>query len=144
MNSVVNIEPTKNSAISLSNRQLGVLRLLSDSRGKRLSIDEVSSINQLTLGSLRRRADPLVMETPKRDGVELSRAGQRAIAAYDRADFFRQVASMHFSSYLKLDVPKDLLRRSKVKHTEPRKAVASANNDTVRDMRNTSRRAAIA
>jgi len=97
----VHIEPATQLAIRLSNRQFGQLRAIQWSAKGTVKIDELASFNQLTLGSNKRRG--FIKETDQKDGVTITQEGRRALRSFERADFMRQVASMHFSTFLDLE-----------------------------------------
>jgi hypothetical protein len=96
----VHIEHVHQTAVRLSNRQFGQLRAILASPRATLTIEEVSCMNQLTLGGNKRRG--FIAETPTKDGVTLTHQGRQALRAFDNADFLRQVSSMRFSRYLDL------------------------------------------
>ncbi len=96
------IPPDKPRAIRLSNRQYALLDHLNHARNGTLSIEQLASLNQLTLGANKRRK--WLIETPKRDGVRITPEGRDVLQSFFSADFVRQVASMKFSSFLSQEV----------------------------------------
>lgn len=89
-------------AIRMSNRQYSLLRFLSSQTRQRVGIDELSALNQNTVGANKRRK--WLKETSDRQGVELTHEGKEALKAFEAGDFMRSVARMKFSSFLSLDV----------------------------------------
>jgi hypothetical protein len=114
--SLTPVEPQRQAAIRLSNRQYGQLRAILNSPKATLTLEDLSIFNQLTLGANKRRG--FVTETRTKDGVTITYSGRQALLSYDRADFLRQVSSMHFSSYLKLDTP-EMPTKKKPMRREP-------------------------
>lgn len=115
----VHIEPLKQSAVRLSNRQFGQLRAMLSSPKATVSLDELSSFNQLTVGANKRRG--FIVETERKDGVMLTWEGREVLRAFERADFRRQVATMRFSTFLSLEahVPAELpARQRRPQHRE--------------------------
>lgn len=98
-------------AIRLSNRQYGQLKALARANGNSIGIEQLASYNQVSLGAIKRRG--YVVETRGRDGLVLTKDGQDALDQFAHADFFRQVASMNFSSYLKLEPVESQPRKKK-------------------------------
>lgn len=91
----------RSRSIRLSNRQYGQLKALARANGHTIGIEQLASYNQVALAGIKRRG--LIIETKHRDGVVLTKEGQEALDQFSHADFFRQVASMNFSSYLRLE-----------------------------------------
>lgn len=89
-------------AVRMSNRQYGLLRYLNDARGA-VGLDEISHLNQQTLGSFKRGKN-WMSETASRDSIRITSEGRDALKAFEHGDFLRQVARMKFSSFLSLDV----------------------------------------
>jgi hypothetical protein len=85
----------------MSNRQFSFLRYLSGARGTKIDLEELSNLNQGTIGSAKRRN--WLVETPGRDGVQLTYDGKQALKQFEHGDFMRSVARMKFSSYLSLE-----------------------------------------
>lgn len=97
-------DPThsRDSAVRLSNRQYCLLKYLDDARGDKIGLDEISHLNQGTLGANKRRG--WLQETDAGDGVKLTAAGKYALESFKTGDFMRKVARMKFSSFLTLEV----------------------------------------
>lgn len=99
------IQQQRELAVHMSNRQFSLLKMVKNSRSRTLNIDEVANINQITIGSLVRESRGYLKETKAKDGLVLTPAGEKACSSFEGADFFRRVASFHFSSHLHLNVP---------------------------------------
>ncbi|HTA42652.1 MAG TPA: hypothetical protein VK789_09405 [Bryobacteraceae bacterium] len=97
----VNIEPKRQHAVRISNRQYGQLRAILNSPNATAGIEDISAFNQLTLGANKRRG--FIAETRRKNGITLTFEGRQVLKAFDQADFMRKVASLNFSSYLRLE-----------------------------------------
>jgi hypothetical protein len=97
----VHIPIVHTHAIRMSDRQYGFLRYLKDA-AKGIGLEELSHINQGTVGSAKRRE--WLRENAERDGVVMTHDGREALKAFEAGDFMRGVARMTFSSFLSLDV----------------------------------------
>lgn len=89
-------------AIRMSNRQYSFLRYLREARSDKVTLEELSHLNQGTVGSAKRRQ--WLTESKGRDGVQMTHEGREALKAFEHGDFTRTVARMKFSSFLSLDV----------------------------------------
>lgn len=97
------------NAVRLSNRQYVLLRRVETADRSTLSIEEISTLHQGTLGSVRKRNPPLVVETTDQRGIKITGAGRLALAAYSHANISRLHPSLTFASALHLTVPKNLI-----------------------------------
>lgn len=94
-------EPEQQLSVRLSNRAYGQLRAILAAPHRVLTLEQISTFNQLVLGGNRRRG--FVVETRNRRGLTITDEGRAAIRSFDTAEFYRKVATMNFSSFLKLD-----------------------------------------
>jgi hypothetical protein len=99
---LVHIPRERDLAVRMSNRQYSFLRYLREAAKGGLGLEELSHLNQGTIGSAKRRH--WLTETRKRDGVTMTQEGKEALRAFEHGDFTRSVARMKFSSFLSLDV----------------------------------------
>jgi hypothetical protein len=132
----VHIAPETEHAVSMSNRQLGFLKYISQAPGGRLGLEELSHLNQLTVGSFRRKSRGYIVETPRKDGVQLTWEGKLALKQFEHGNFLRTVASMRFSSFLNLEVYDEGSagkRKKRARHTKTGKAKTAAAPVNVRE-----------
>jgi hypothetical protein len=105
----------RNDTIALSNRQYTLLKMLEDAPSDKLTLEELSGLNQLTVGANWRRK--WLQETADRRSVRITALGRRALRSFENGvDISRKVHKMQFSHFLSLDVYDDETETPRKKH----------------------------